>query len=148
MFSAVGNFVGIFLGSFAIGTGVAAFSALLFRQGHFKANEGEADPGPARALTDALCTPTPARLPVRQIAPPPLVMQGDSPPRLVFAGDSHGHVLEVSLLAILAYIAYMLADGLQLSGIVAVLFCGIVMARYTVKNLSDGAKDTAFSFFG
>lgn len=39
-------------------------------------------------------------------------------------------------MVIFPYCAYMLAESLHLSGIVAILFCGIVMAHYTRRNLS------------
>ena len=34
------------------------------------------------------------------------------------------------------YVPYALAEGLHLSGIMAILFCGIVMSHYTHYNLS------------
>lgn len=34
--------------------------------------------------------------------------------------------LEIGVLMLYAYISYMIADVLQLSGIVAILFCGII----------------------
>jgi len=68
----------------------------------------------------------------------------------VFRGgeeSQHGHIIEASMLALFAYVAYMLADGVQMSGIVAVLFCGIVVARYTIHNLSASARETIIGFF-
>ena len=56
-------------------------------------------------------------------------------------------VLEAALVVCVPYIAYMLAEGLQLSGIVSILFCGIVMKRYTNENLSHKARETCHSFF-
>ncbi|CAG9467333.1 unnamed protein product [Pedinophyceae sp. YPF-701] len=61
--------------------------------------------------------------------------------------DEHLTLLEVCLLLIFPYMAYMLAEGLRLSGIVSILFCGIVMSHYTIKNLSDRARDSALDFF-
>ena len=55
-------------------------------------------------------------------------------------------VLEAALVCV-PYIAYILAEGLQLSGIVSILFCGIVMKRYTNENLSRHARETCHSFF-
>lgn len=45
-------------------------------------------------------------------------------------------LLEGALIMLFAYSSYLLADGIRLSGIVSVLFCGIVMAHYTFSNLS------------
>jgi len=44
--------------------------------------------------------------------------------------------LEISLVFIFAYLPYLLSEGLGLSGIMAILFCGITMAHYTHTNLS------------
>mmetsp|Transcript_23087 Transcript_23087/g.72008 ORF Transcript_23087/g.72008 Transcript_23087/m.72008 type:complete len:417 (-) Transcript_23087:480-1730(-) len=62
-------------------------------------------------------------------------------------GSGHGAVVEVCLLLMFPYVSYMLAEGLQLSGIVSVLFCGIIMAHYTVENLTDEAQATSQGFF-
>jgi sodium/hydrogen exchanger 8 len=44
--------------------------------------------------------------------------------------------LEFSMWVIFAFAPYFLAEGLHLSGIMTVLFCGIVMSHYTHYNLS------------
>lgn len=49
-------------------------------------------------------------------------------------------VLESGMLVLYAYSSYLLAQGLGLSGIVSILFCGIVMAHYTRKNVSPSTK--------
>ena len=41
-----------------------------------------------------------------------------------------------------AFGPYFLAEGLKLSGIMAVLFCGIVMSHYTHLNLSPVTQVT------
>ena len=41
-----------------------------------------------------------------------------------------------------AFGPYFLAEGLQLSGIMAVLFCGIVMSHYTHYNLTPVTQVT------
>jgi solute carrier family 9 (sodium/hydrogen exchanger), member 8 len=56
-------------------------------------------------------------------------------------------MLESSLLLMYAYSSYLLAEGLQLSGIVSILFCGITMAHYTYNNLSDTSKVAMGKFF-
>lgn len=49
--------------------------------------------------------------------------------------------LECTLVLLVPYISYSLAQGFELSGIVSMLFTGIVMASYTRFNLSeDGAS--------
>ncbi|ESR63195.1 hypothetical protein CICLE_v10018215mg [Citrus x clementina] len=42
---------------------------------------------------------------------------------------------------------YMLAEGLGLSGIVSILFTGIVMKRYTFSNLSENSQRFVSAFF-
>ena len=56
-------------------------------------------------------------------------------------------ILESVLVIMVPYMAYMLAEGLELSGIVAILFCGILMKHYTTRNLSEKAKETCHAFF-
>merc|ERR1719291_902099 len=45
--------------------------------------------------------------------------------------------LECALSFTFPWAAYYVAEGLELSGIVTILFCGIVMATYTRHNMSD-----------
>ncbi|KAG7520162.1 hypothetical protein JOB18_024404 [Solea senegalensis] len=44
--------------------------------------------------------------------------------------------LEFGMMIIFAYLPYGLAEGIQLSGIMSILFAGIVMSHYTHHNLS------------
>lgn len=44
--------------------------------------------------------------------------------------------LEFGMMLVFTYGPYVLAEGLHLSGIMAILFCGIVMSHYTHFNLS------------
>lgn len=57
------------------------------------------------------------------------------------------HTLELVLLVLYSYSSYLLADGLGLSGIVAILFCGVVMAHYTYHNLSPQAQKFSTKLF-
>lgn len=49
-------------------------------------------------------------------------------------------VLEGCLVCIFAYMSFLLADGLGLSGIISVLFCGLTMGQYMVGNLSEKTR--------
>jgi len=51
-----------------------------------------------------------------------------------------GAVLESAVLVLFPWVSYMLAESLQLSGIVSILFCGIIMGHYTRRNLSEGGR--------
>ncbi|OAF71163.1 hypothetical protein A3Q56_01084 [Intoshia linei] len=44
--------------------------------------------------------------------------------------------LEIAMMLILSYVPYALCDSINLSGIMAILMCGIVMSHYTHYNLS------------
>ncbi|XP_019194267.1 PREDICTED: sodium/hydrogen exchanger 6-like [Ipomoea nil] len=55
--------------------------------------------------------------------------------------------LECCLFVLFPYFSYMLAEGLSLSGIVSILFTGIVMKRYTYSNLSRSSQRFVSAFF-
>lgn len=50
--------------------------------------------------------------------------------------------LEFAMMLIFTYAPYVLAEGIHLSGIMAILFCGIVMSHYTHFNLSTVTQIT------
>ncbi len=53
---------------------------------------------------------------------------------------SHSTDREVAAVALLGFVAYQLAEGLHLSGIFSVFFCGIVMSHYTWHAMSSSAR--------
>ncbi|CAJ1962807.1 unnamed protein product [Sphenostylis stenocarpa] len=55
--------------------------------------------------------------------------------------------LESCLFVLFPYFSYMLAEGLGLSGIVSILFTGIVMKHYSYSNLSQSSQRFASAFF-
>ncbi|CAN1336353.1 Sodium/hydrogen exchanger 6 [Linum perenne] len=55
--------------------------------------------------------------------------------------------LECCLFVLFPYFSYMLAEGLGLSGIVSILFTGIVMKHYTYSNLSENSQRFVSAFF-
>eukprot|EP00294_Goniomonas_avonlea_P005932 CAMPEP_0114563494 /NCGR_PEP_ID=MMETSP0114-20121206/13143_1 /TAXON_ID=31324 /ORGANISM="Goniomonas sp, Strain m" /LENGTH=449 /DNA_ID=CAMNT_0001749351 /DNA_START=497 /DNA_END=1846 /DNA_ORIENTATION=+ len=59
--------------------------------------------------------------------------------KFVFDGKQQLAV-EVGLLALFAYLPYVLCASLQLSGIMAIVSCGVTMAHYTVYNMSHAAR--------
>ncbi|PSN33069.1 Sodium/hydrogen exchanger 8 [Blattella germanica] len=50
--------------------------------------------------------------------------------------------LELGIMLVFTYAPYALAEGIHLSGIMAILFCGIVMSHYTHFNLSTVTQIT------
>ncbi|BFZ12958.1 hypothetical protein BsWGS_15997 [Bradybaena similaris] len=55
--------------------------------------------------------------------------------------------LEVGMVFCFSYLPYALAEGIHLSGIMAILFCGIVMSHYTHHNLSPISQITVQQTF-
>eukprot|EP00095_Tigriopus_kingsejongensis_P007072 maker-scaffold912_size81766-snap-gene-0.17 protein:Tk07072 transcript:maker-scaffold912_size81766-snap-gene-0.17-mRNA-1 annotation:"sodium hydrogen exchanger 7 isoform x2" len=57
-------------------------------------------------------------------------------------------LLETSLFTLMSYSSYLFAEICEMSGIVAVLFCGIFQAHYTFHNLSGESQLRTRQFFG
>lgn len=55
--------------------------------------------------------------------------------------------LELGMMLVFSYAPYGLAEGLKLSGIMAILFCGIVMSHYAHFNLSPVTQITVQQLF-
>ncbi|XP_029884754.1 sodium/hydrogen exchanger 9 [Aquila chrysaetos chrysaetos] len=87
-FQSVGNFLGIFAGSFAMGSSYAVVTALLTK----------------------------------------------------FTKLREFPMLETGLFFLLSWSAFLSAEAAGLTGIVAVLFCGVTQAHYTYNNLSPDSK--------
>ncbi|XP_040205043.1 sodium/hydrogen exchanger 9 [Rana temporaria] len=87
-FQCVGNFLGIFAGSFAMGSAYAVVTALLTK----------------------------------------------------FTKLCEFPMLETGLFFLLSWSAFLSAEAVGLTGIVAVLFCGVTQAHYTYNNLSEESK--------
>ncbi|XP_061221272.1 sodium/hydrogen exchanger 9 isoform X2 [Neopsephotus bourkii] len=87
-FQSVGNFLGIFAGSFAMGSSYAIVTALLTK----------------------------------------------------FTKLHEFPMLETGLFFLLSWSAFLSAEAAGLTGIVAVLFCGVTQAHYTYNNLSPDSK--------
>ena len=58
-----------------------------------------------------------------------------------------GWVVDSALVLLLPYLSYSLAESFELSGIVAVLFTGIVMGRYTRPNLARAPRMVTMCVF-
>ncbi|KAM7495917.1 hypothetical protein LguiA_020331 [Lonicera macranthoides] len=54
----------------------------------------------------------------------------------------HSTDREVALMILMAYLSYVMAEVLDLSGILTVFFCGIVMSHYTWHNVTESSRVT------
>ncbi|KAG9128731.1 hypothetical protein Leryth_021469 [Lithospermum erythrorhizon] len=54
----------------------------------------------------------------------------------------HSTDREVALMMLMAYLSYVMAELFDLSGILTVFFCGIVMSHYTWHNITDKSQTT------
>ncbi|XP_074311537.1 sodium/hydrogen exchanger 1-like [Silene latifolia] len=55
----------------------------------------------------------------------------------------HSTDREIALMMLMAYLSYMIAELMSLSGILTVFFCGVVMSHYTWHNVSESSRITA-----
>ncbi|KAK9691857.1 hypothetical protein RND81_09G224600 [Saponaria officinalis] len=55
----------------------------------------------------------------------------------------HSTDREIALMMLMAYLSYMIAELLNLSGILTVFFCGVVMSHYTWHNVSESSRITS-----
>ncbi|KAH9615433.1 hypothetical protein KSS87_013026, partial [Heliosperma pusillum] len=59
----------------------------------------------------------------------------------------HSTDREIALMMLMAYLSYMIAELMSLSGILTVFFCGVVMSHYTWHNVSERSRITSMHAF-
>ncbi|CAI0379251.1 unnamed protein product [Linum tenue] len=57
--------------------------------------------------------------------------------------NRHSSIRELAMMVLMAYLSYMLAELLELSGILTVFFCGIIMSHYSWHNVTESSRITA-----
>eukprot|EP00850_Spirogloea_muscicola_P011132 SM000068S20564 [mRNA] locus=s68:119990:125089:- [translate_table: standard] len=55
----------------------------------------------------------------------------------------HSTDREIALMTLMAYLSYVFAELLELSGILTVFFCGIVMSHYAWHNVTEASRVTS-----
>ncbi|KAL8166604.1 hypothetical protein V2J09_008103 [Rumex salicifolius] len=54
----------------------------------------------------------------------------------------HSTDREIAIMMLMAYLSYMIAELINLSGILTVFFCGVVMSHYTWHNITESSRIT------
>lgn len=160
-----GLFLLNFVGSTAVGVLIGVLNALLFKFVRLEPSDPTAAPAHALGATsidgsDSISAAdrhsgSSSRFSRRTVrrseSLAPIVSRGDS------SGSSssssvtgaregassrggHGLELEKATLFVVPYIAYMIAEAFKLSGVVAILFTGIVTGKFTIRNVTPGSR--------
>ena len=66
---------------------------------------------------------------------------------LIFKYLRFSEILDRAMFFVWAYVPYALAESIELSGILAILFLGMIMGYYTKESLSEHSKITTEEFF-
>uniref|UniRef100_A0A7N0UL46 Cation/H+ exchanger transmembrane domain-containing protein n=2 Tax=Kalanchoe fedtschenkoi TaxID=63787 RepID=A0A7N0UL46_KALFE len=59
----------------------------------------------------------------------------------------HSTVREIAMMVLMAYLSYMLAELCELSGILTVFFCGVLMSHYVWHNVTESSRITTRHLF-
>ncbi|XP_057765562.1 sodium/hydrogen exchanger 4 isoform X2 [Salvia miltiorrhiza] len=59
----------------------------------------------------------------------------------------HSSIREIALMVLMSYLSYMLAELLELSGILTVFFSGIFMSHYAWHNVTDSSRITTRNIY-
>ncbi|CAM8876410.1 unnamed protein product [Rhodiola kirilowii] len=59
----------------------------------------------------------------------------------------HSTVREIAMMVLTAYLSYMLAELCELSGILTVFFCGVLMSHYVWHNVTESSRITTRHVF-
>ncbi|KAL8166392.1 hypothetical protein V2J09_007891 [Rumex salicifolius] len=54
----------------------------------------------------------------------------------------HSTDREIAIMLLMAYLSYMIAELMSLSGILTVFFCGVIMSHYTWHNITESSRIT------
>jgi NhaP-type Na+/H+ or K+/H+ antiporter len=162
---AVASFAGVFVGSTLVGVGVGCATALLFKHFRLRRARGPTAAAPAQAAEGAegaVNAPAPAE--AAGAASPAIsafvaeALATDAADGAAAEAAEAGEVeadgegglegeVERTLFCVLPFLSYFIAEGASLSGVVAVLFCGIVVGKTAQHNVSAATRSFARALF-
>lgn len=159
----VGLFLLNFVGSTAVGVLIGVLNALLFKFVRLEPSEPAAaadnaasaatgrharssgssgnsssSSGGSLRRADSLASSSSMRLAASSASPATAAAATAAPAPSSRGG--HGLELEKATLFVVPYIAYMVAEAFKLSGVVAILFTGIVTGKFTIRNVTPGSR--------
>lgn len=132
-----GAFFVVFAGSVVTGVAVAAGAALLFKHGPLR----------HRLLNAPTMAPAPHNAPADANGHSSTGVSRNGHSAAVDSLATAASEVERTLYCVLPFLSYMIAEATELSGVVATLFCGIVMAYTARKNVSNETREFANGLF-
>ena len=147
----VGSFLAVFFGSLLIGVSTALLVRFAIAWRFWDAPDVRRQRSAGADGLEALGSFGRDRALARRVSAQSAEDDGDAYDEAELSSAEHHELqyepFELALLLLAPLAAYMLSDFLELSGIVAILFCGIAMARYARPVASPGARAVSIEVY-